>query len=200
MERNMGVNCVKTGSGRTLCTLHRGKGLYGQVRYRGYMRYSRLESKSGRRQPHRRDCTLYSVQGRAPRSILTLWYSPSARRSVHNGSPPPKLIKFTTRGHSVLYIYFLYCISICSFYIHILTLWYMCTLYTYILSLWYMCTLYILSLLYICPLYIYFLYCISAHCTYIYTFSMVYLPTLYLLSLWYICPLSLPPTPPPRIL
>ena len=29
MERPRGVNCVKTAGGRTLCTLDRGKGLYG---------------------------------------------------------------------------------------------------------------------------------------------------------------------------
>ena len=29
MERLRGVNCIKTGGGRTLCTLHRGEGLYG---------------------------------------------------------------------------------------------------------------------------------------------------------------------------
>ena len=28
MEWPRGVNCVKTGVGRTLCTLHRGEGLY----------------------------------------------------------------------------------------------------------------------------------------------------------------------------
>ena len=29
MERPRGVNCVKTAGGRSLCTLDRGKGLYG---------------------------------------------------------------------------------------------------------------------------------------------------------------------------
>ena len=29
MERPRGLNCTKTGGGRTLCTLHRGEGLYG---------------------------------------------------------------------------------------------------------------------------------------------------------------------------
>ena len=28
MERPRGVNCIKAGGGRTLCTLHRGEGLY----------------------------------------------------------------------------------------------------------------------------------------------------------------------------
>ena len=48
MERPRGVNCIKTAGGRRLCTLHRGKGLYGQVRYWGYMRDSRLEIYAGR--------------------------------------------------------------------------------------------------------------------------------------------------------
>ena len=33
MGRSRGVNCVKMGGGRTLCTLHRGDGLYGLVRF-----------------------------------------------------------------------------------------------------------------------------------------------------------------------
>ena len=44
MERPRGVNCIKTGGGRTLCTLHRGEGLYGSVSYMGYMRDSRLKT------------------------------------------------------------------------------------------------------------------------------------------------------------
>ena len=32
---------------------------------------------------------------------VTQLYSPSARCNVHNGSPPPGLIKFTTLGHSI---------------------------------------------------------------------------------------------------
>ena len=40
MERPRGVNCIKTGGGSALCTLHRGEGLYGQVRFRGYVRDS----------------------------------------------------------------------------------------------------------------------------------------------------------------
>ena len=124
------------------------------------MRYSRLESKSGIDASHTGGTVHCTVYREGPLVVYLLYGTVLLRA----GSPPPKLIKFTTRGHSVLYIYFLYCISICSFYIHILTLWYMCTLY------------------------IYFLYCISAHC--IYTFSIVYLPTvhIYILSLWYICP------------
>ena len=37
-----GVNCVKTGGGRTFWTLHRAEGLYSQLLYRCYMRDSRL--------------------------------------------------------------------------------------------------------------------------------------------------------------
>ena len=44
MEWPRGVNCIKTGGGRTLCTLHRA----GATGCRGYMRDSRLEIKSGR--------------------------------------------------------------------------------------------------------------------------------------------------------
>ena len=65
MEWPMGVNLIYAGDEDPLCTLDRGKGLDGQVRFRGYMRDSRLKSKSGpvdtrRHQPHRRECTLYS--------------------------------------------------------------------------------------------------------------------------------------------
>ena len=57
MERLKGVNLIYPADGHRFCTLHPAEGLYGQVRYRGYMRDSRFKSKSGRHQPHRRDCT-----------------------------------------------------------------------------------------------------------------------------------------------
>ena len=47
MERPRGVKMINTADGHRLCTSHRRKGLYGQVRYWGYMRDSRLKSKSG---------------------------------------------------------------------------------------------------------------------------------------------------------
>ena len=40
-----GVNFRYTGGVDQLCTLRRGEGLYGWVRYRGYMRDSRLKTK-----------------------------------------------------------------------------------------------------------------------------------------------------------
>ena len=72
MERHRGVNLRYSGGGDPLCTLLRAEGLYGQVRYWGYMRDSRLKKKqvqAGRHQPHRRDCT-----AEGPSSVL---YDPS---------------------------------------------------------------------------------------------------------------------------
>ena len=66
MERPRGVNCIRPGGGSALCTLHPGEGLYGQVRYRGYMRDSPLETLSGIVHLHRRDCT-----GMGPSSITS---------------------------------------------------------------------------------------------------------------------------------
>ena len=54
---------IKMGGKRTLCTLHQGEGLFGYVRYRGYMRDSGNFSHTGG-----------TVQARAPlRSILSQW-------------------------------------------------------------------------------------------------------------------------------
>ena len=46
MERKRVVDGtgIKTGGRRALCTLHRAEDLYGEVRYRGYMRDSCLET------------------------------------------------------------------------------------------------------------------------------------------------------------
>ena len=60
-------NLTNSGGGDPLYTLHRAEGLYGSVRYRGYMRDSLLKGKSGRHQPHRRGCT-----AEGPSSIPTL--------------------------------------------------------------------------------------------------------------------------------
>ena len=60
MERPSGVNMIYSCGGDPLCTSYRGKGLYGKVRYWGYMKVSRLKSKSGS-SSH----TGGSVQGRA---------------------------------------------------------------------------------------------------------------------------------------
>ena len=65
MERPRRVNFIYSSGGDPLCTLHRAEGLYGKVRYRGYMRDSRLKSKSGRHKPHRLECT-----GKGPSTVL----------------------------------------------------------------------------------------------------------------------------------
>ena len=78
MERPRGVNLNYPSDRHRLCTLHRREGLYGQVRLRGYMRDSRLKSKPGRHQPHRRNCT-----AEGPSSILTQWSGLSVTTVVH---------------------------------------------------------------------------------------------------------------------
>ena len=61
MERPRGVNFIYSGGGDPLCTVHYIEEKDSTARFAtGDMRDSRLKSKSGRHQPQRRDCTLYS--------------------------------------------------------------------------------------------------------------------------------------------
>ena len=69
MERPRGVKCVKTGCGRTLCTLHLAEGLYGYTVGSLKELYERflISNLTKQLQPHRRE---FTVKG--PSSILTL--------------------------------------------------------------------------------------------------------------------------------
>ena len=75
MERPRGVNLIYSGGGDSLCTSHRAEGMYRQVSNSGYMRDSRLKSKSGRHHAA-------TQAGLSSRGLLSYNYSMSIEQAI----------------------------------------------------------------------------------------------------------------------